>query len=159
MTYFEVLSVLLACLAVVMSLIAWTGQRRLQREANDLQRATAELARKQLELLLREEEGKNSARLSLSLVKEGKEFRFVLRNVSAVEATDIELEPLLQRPDDNPIIPAEYKEKFPLKRLAPNAEIKLHAIIYLSSPTAFNIRATWKNPDGKPVVEEFFVSL
>lgn len=159
MTSFEVLSVLLACLAVVMSLVAWTGQRRLQREANGLQRATAELARKQLEILLREEKGKNSARLSLALVKDGKEFRFVLQNVSDVEATDIELEPVLQRPEDNPIITSEYQEKFPLKRLLPGAEIRLHAIIYLSSPSAFNVRATWKNPDGKAVQEEFFVSL
>jgi hypothetical protein len=142
-----------------MSLVAWNGQRKLQREANDIQRATAKLAEKQLEILLREEKGKNAARLSLSLVRDGKNYRLVLKNVSEVQATDIEIAPLLQRQEDNPIVASEYAEKFPLKKLAPNAEVRLYAAIYLSSPSAFNFRISWKNPDGTPVVEEEFVSL
>jgi hypothetical protein len=159
MSEYEIFSVLLSCIAVIMSLVAWNGQRKLQREANDMQRATAKLAEKQLEILLREEKGKNTARLLLSMVREGKNYRLVLKNVSEVQATDIEIEPLLQRQEDNPIIPSDYAEKFPLKKLPPGAEVGLHAVIYLSSPSAFNFRVSWKNPDGKEVSEEAFVSL
>lgn len=159
MSYYEVLTLLLACLAVVMSLVAWTGQRKLQREANDIQRATAELAKKQLEILLREEKGKNTARLSLDLIRDGKSHRLVLKNVSEVEATDVEIEPLLQRAEDNPIVASDYAEKFPLRKLAPGSQIRLLAAIYLSSPSAFNFRVNWKNPDGAAMSEECFVSL
>jgi hypothetical protein len=159
MSEYEILSTVLACIAVTMSLVAWNGQRKLQREANDIQRATARLAEKQLEILLREEKGKNAARLSLALVREGKNHRLVLKNVSEVQATDVEIEPLLQRKEDNPIIPSEYAEKFPLKKLPPGAEVSLHALIFLSSPSAFNFRLSWKNPDGAAVIEEEFVSL
>jgi hypothetical protein len=159
MSEYEVLSVLLACIAVIMSLVAWNGQRKIQREANDIQRATAKLAEKKLEILLREEKGKNAARLSLSLVRDGKNYRLVLKNISDVQATDIDIEPLLQRKEDNPIIPSEYAGKFPLQKLPPGAEVGLHAVIFLSSPSAFNFRLSWKNPDGAAVVEEAFVSL
>ncbi|PPD56761.1 MAG: hypothetical protein CTY10_02540 [Methylotenera sp.] len=142
-----------------MSLAAWIGQRRLQRESNDLQRATAELARKQLEILLREDIGKSNARLLLEIIKENKSFYFILKNISDVEATDIELKPILQRPEDNPFIASEYQEKFPLKKLQPSGSIRLHAAIYLSSPSSFNISISWKNPDGRQIQEESFVSL
>jgi hypothetical protein len=59
-----VLSIIVSCLAAVISLVVWSGQRKLTRESNDLQRATAELAKKQLELLLREEKGKNTATIA-----------------------------------------------------------------------------------------------
>jgi hypothetical protein len=46
------LSVFLGCIATLVSLVVWFGQRKIQKEANDLQRATSELAKKQLEILL-----------------------------------------------------------------------------------------------------------
>lgn len=48
MTYFEVLTLLLSCLAVVLSLYTLREQRKLQREANDLQKPASELAKRQL---------------------------------------------------------------------------------------------------------------
>jgi hypothetical protein len=104
MSQYEILTVALACFAVLVSLIAWNGQRKLQRESNDLQRATAELAKKQLEIVLREEKGKSTARLSLSLFRDGNTYRFQLSNVGEADARDVELAFLLQRPEDNPII-------------------------------------------------------
>lgn len=159
MSLFEALTVILACIAVIVSLIAWTGQRRLQREANDMQRATAELAKKQLEILLREEQGKNKARLSLQLVRDGKTFRFCITNISDVDAHDVEMELLLSKPGDNPIISSEYARKFPAKRLSPNTSVTLIAALHLGSPTAFNARLRWKNPDGAQVEEETYVAL
>jgi hypothetical protein len=69
---YEILSIALGCIATFVSLVVWFGQRKMQKEANDLQLATSELSKKQLEILLREEKGKNAARLSFDLFKDGK---------------------------------------------------------------------------------------
>jgi hypothetical protein len=147
-------------LAAVISLVVWSGQRKLTRESNDLQRATAELAKKQLELLLREEKGKNTARLLLELIREDRSsFRFYIRNVSDVEARDVELELLLPDPEHSPIVASEYAEKFPAKRMSPGSAISLIAALTLSSPTAYNALLRWTNPDGSRTEEETYVAL
>lgn len=160
MSYYEFLSIIISCLAALISLIVWSGQRKLTRESNDLQKATAELAKKQLDILLREEKGKNTARLALSLVKENNSsYKFYLRNVSDVDATEVEFRILTQDSSDNPIVEDDYKSKFPLRRLAPGMEITTHAAIYLSSSGAYNAVLRWKNPDGSQSEDETFVSI
>ena len=159
MSQYELFATEIACFAVLVSLIAWNGQRKLQREANDLQRATAKLAEKQLELLLRDERGKSAARLSLDLFRDGKTYRFRLTNVGEAEARDAEIELVLQRPDDSPIIASEYAEKFPAKRLMPGSSVTLIAALHLGSPTAYNAILSWTNPDGTLVKEEAYVAL
>ena len=56
MTTFETLTLLAALLAVAVSLYTLHEQRKLQKEANELQRATAELAKKQIADLEEQEE-------------------------------------------------------------------------------------------------------
>lgn len=159
MSQYELFATAIACFAVLVSLVAWNGQRKLQREANDLQRATAKLAEKQLEILLRDERGKSTARLSLDLLRDGKTYRFCLTNVGEAEARDAEIELVLQRPGDSPIIASEYAEKFPAKRLMPGSSVTLIAALHLGSPTAYNAILSWTNPDGTRVKEEAYVAL
>jgi hypothetical protein len=160
MTQYEVLSIFVSCLAALVSLVVWSGQRKLARESNDMQRATAELARKQLEILLREDKGKNTARLSLDLVREDKSsFLFRVTNISDIDARDVELELILPNPDDSPIIQSEYAEKFPAKRLGPGSTVSLIAALTLSSPSAYNAILKWTNPDGSRTQEETYVAL
>jgi hypothetical protein len=160
MTQYEVLSILISCVAAVISLAVWSGQRKLAREANDLQRATSELAKKQLEILLREEKGKNTARLSLELVRQSTStFRFRLTNVSEVDARDVELKLLLKDPARSPIIDSDYTSKFPAPRIAPGTSISLIAALTLSSPTAYNALIKWTNPDGSRIEDETYVAL
>ncbi len=170
MSQYEILATAIACLAVLVSVLTWNGQRKLQREtnalhakfqreANDLQHATAELAKKQLELLNREERGKNTARLSLDLFRDGDSYRFRLTNIGEAEARDAEIKLLVERPEDNPIIESEYQSKFPAKKLMPGSSITLIAAIHLSSPTAFNATLSWVNPDGSTVEEDAYVAL
>ncbi|MDE2465492.1 MAG: hypothetical protein KGO02_17530 [Alphaproteobacteria bacterium] len=159
MSPYEILATVIACIAVLVSVVTWKGQRKLQREANDLQRATAKLAEKQLELLLGNERGKSVPRLSLDLFRDGKSLRFRLKNVGEAEARDAEIELLLQRPEDNPIITSEYAEKFPAKHLAPGSSVTLIAAIHVGSPSAYNAVLSWTNPDGSRVKEEVYVAL
>jgi hypothetical protein len=159
MTQYEILSVVLACIAVIVSLVVWIGQRKIQRESNDLQRATSELAKKQLEILLREEQGKNTARLSLALFRDEKTYRFRITNISDVDAMDVEMKLLVKKPEDSPIISSEYAEKFPAKKIPPGSSVTLIAALHLGSPTAYNALLKWANPDGSKAQEETYVAL
>lgn len=159
MSEYELLSILIACVAAITSLVVWGGQRKLQREANDLQRATSKLAEKQLELLLREEKGKNTARLSLALVRDGKSYRFRIENISDVDALDVNLKLVLPKPEDSPLIESECNDKLPAKRLSPGTSVSLIAALHLGSPTAYNAVLSWVNPDGSSSEEETYAAL
>ncbi|WP_434458186.1 hypothetical protein JQR85_06210 [Stutzerimonas urumqiensis] len=158
MSKYEILSVLLGCIATIVSLVVWFGQRKIQKESNDLQRATSELAKKQLEILLREERGKNTARLSFDLFKDGKTYRFRITNISDVDAKDVDLN-LLVKPEDSPLVKNDYEAKFPVPKLQPGSSVTLIAAIHLGSPTAYNAVLSWVNPDGTKVSEETYAAL
>jgi hypothetical protein len=158
-THSEILTLLVACIAAIISLLTWNGQRKLQREANDLQRATSELAKKQLEILLREDKEKTMARLAFDLVRDEKSFRFRITNISTVDAHDVQMELLLDNPRDNPIIKSEYEEKLPAKKLSPGSALTLIAALHLGSPTAFNARLKWRNPDGTVTEDQTYAAL
>lgn len=159
MTHFEILALVIACIAALISLVTWNGQRKLQRESNDLQRATSELAKKQLEILLREDREKTQARLALDLVRDGKSFRFRISNISTIDAYDVGMELLLDNQKDNPLIKSEYDQKMPAKKLAPGSAVTLIAALHLGSPTAFNARLSWRNPDGTAMEDQTYASL
>lgn len=159
MTQYGILTLVIACIAALISLVTWNGQRKLQREANDLQRATSELAKKQLEILLREDEEKTQARIALDLVKDGKSFRFRISNISTVDAYDVEMKLLLDNPKDSPIIKSEYEQKMPAKKLSPGSAVTLIAALHLGSPTAFNARLKWRNPDGSITEDQTYAAL
>ena len=165
MTGYEVVSIAIACIALGASI--WTSlaqrrasvaQRKLQSESNDLQRATSELAKKQLEILLRDESGKHMARVSLDLVREGQGFRFYVRNLGDEDARNVDME-LIIAPNNSPIIQSEYHEKFPVRRLQPGSSVSLIAALHLGSPTAYNAKISWTNPDGSRVEEEMYTAL
>ena len=74
MSIFEILTLALSLLAIIISGFAIQGQRatsraqnKLQRESNDLQRSTALLAEKQLEMIQKNSEEKAKLRLDLIL--------------------------------------------------------------------------------------------
>ena len=158
MSKYEILSVLLGCIATIVSLVVWVGQRRVQKESNYLQRATSELAKKQLEILLREEKGKSAARLSFDIFKDGKTYRFRITNISDVDAKKVDLR-LLVKPEDSPLVKNDYEAKFPVPKLQPGSSVSLIAAIHFGSPTAYNALLSWVNPDGTEVSEETYAAL
>lgn len=159
MSEYEALSVVLSALAALISLIVWHGQRKLQRESLDMQKATADLSKKQLEILIREDHVKSTARLKLDLLKVGNSYRFVITNISDVDATNINFELLVDNPRHNPLVSSDVQEKIPARKLSPGSELSLLAALCLGSPTAYNAKLSWTNPDGEIVVDETYVSL
>lgn len=158
MTIFESLSVIVSSLAALISLVVWNGQRKLQKESLEMQKATAELAKKQLELLVREDEAKHTAILSAELVKNGGEHYFIIRNMGEVEATGVDFEVLVE-PENNPLVMNNAKQLLPIPKLQPDSKVSLLAFIHLKSPRAYNVKISWTNPNGEKAVTETFVSL
>jgi hypothetical protein len=159
MAQFELLSVILSCIAVLLSAIVWNGQRKLQREANDLQRVTADLSKKQLQLIKEQEQQKYSAKLALSLVQDGRGYKLVLKNKSDVDALAVDLRPLGNTVDNNFLIESELQEKLPIKRLRGSEEVRFIAAISMGTPSVSEFHVTWQNSDGSTAVENFSVSL
>jgi len=158
-TLFEVVTIAIAVIAALISLYTLREQRRLQRESNDLQRATAELAKKQLEVLVREDSEKTKARCKLDLVRDGKGFRFVITNISTVDAMNVGLRLILSKSSDSPIIESEGNEKLPAPKIAPGNSVSLIAALHMGSPTAYNAEVFWINPDGTEAIDRTYVSL
>jgi hypothetical protein len=156
---FEILTIVIACISAFISLLAIAGQRKLQREANDIQRATAALAKKQLEILESEEKIRNGASIKLDLIKSGNGYRFYLKNISNQNARNVNLKLVLGNERDDPIIKSEYKEKLPAPHLAPGSSISLIAALSMGSPTAYNAIVSWVNPDGTETSYETYTSL
>ena len=160
MTVYEIIATVLSVAAIGISVYALRAQHRLQKESNDLQSATSELARKQLELLVRDEQGRDKARIALDFIKESRtSFRFVITNISDVDAQNVNLELLLDNPDDSPLIASEVKSKLPAPKLSPGSSLTLIAALHMGSPLAYRAKLTWTNPDGTESVDETFVSL
>lgn len=159
-TTYELLSTVIALIAIVLSAYTLFWQRRLQKESNDLQRATSDLSKKQLEILVREDSARMKARIGMNLVKESRtSFRFVITNIGNVDARNVNVELLLDNPSTSPLIASECKQKLPAPKLAPGSSFTLIAALHLQSPLAYRARLTWMNPDGTADADDTYVSL
>lgn len=153
MTPFELISTAFSALAVGLSIYTFLSNRKLQH-------VTAELAKKQLQSLARDERDRGAAQVQIYLIKEDlTSFRFVIRNVGAVEARNVNLTLLLDDPKLSPLIGSECKEKLPFSRLSPGSSFTLIAALHLGSPLAYRASLEWMNPDGTRRNEEVSVSL
>jgi len=159
MTTFGLISVLLSGLAMLLSLIVWNGQRKLQREANDLQKVTAELSKKQLPQINSQESDRQKARLCLELARQGNGYRLILSNAGPADAFVVDLRPTGRSVDNHPVVESELKEKFPHKRLRTGDQIRLIAGIAGDGPPVHEFHVTWKNEDGSTAMEDFTVTL
>ena len=159
MTTYEIISIVIACIAALISLVVWNGQRKIQRENLELQRATSDLAKKQLEILVNEDREKSSARLKLDLVKLGNNYKFYITNIGNVDATNVNFELLLDNPAQSPLISSDVESKLPAAKLSPGSKISLIAARQGNSPVAYNALLKWTNPDGKNVEDTTYASL
>jgi len=159
LTIFETLSIVIACIAAFISLVVWNGQRKIQRESLELQRATSDLAKKQLEILANEDQEKSSARLKLDLVKSGTSYMFHITNIGNVDASNVNFELLLDKPELSPLITSDLESKLPAPKLSPGSQISLIAATHMGSPSAYNALLKWTNPDGTNVEDTTYASI
>lgn len=156
MTGYEFASIIVSVVAIGVSVWSAAGKRKREREANDLRRAMSALAAKQHELILAAERGSNRARISLSLVREGKGQWFRVANTGGVEARNVEVK-IVGVDGVSPIIASEYGRKFPAKQIGPGGSITLLAPRHTQSSAAYSGVLKWTNPDGSTVEETEYV--
>jgi len=159
LTIFETLSIVIACIAAFISIVVWNGQRKIQRESLELQKATSDLAKKQLEMLVSEDKEKSSARLKLDLVKSGTSYKFYITNIGNVDAANVDFELLLDKPEQSPLIASDVESKLPAPKLSPGSQISLIAAIHMGSPSAYNALLKWTNPDGTNIEDTTYASM
>ena len=123
MRLYEVLTLLVALTGAVTGLTSLVRTRRLGEKQLEFQAITAALAKRQLQALERQEDGKNKADICVELVKVGRtDFRFVVSNRGAAPATNVNVKIADDSPD-NPLVGNECERKLPFPKLEPGSRL------------------------------------
>lgn len=154
-------------IAILISLLIWLWQIRLQRHTNEIQNEQLELQRgtSHLDLKLATQlaeiydKKSDKAQLILKLTKTIDGHAFELINISKAEAKDITIEFEWPNSNDIPVHEEHYKRKFPAKVLHPGQSIELKAFFHFGSALAYNAVIKWTNPDGSKEVYPTYVAL
>ena len=147
MTDFEILTLLLSCVAVILSLYTLREQRKLQREANELQRPASELAKRQLADAEQAANEPRIAEIEVELRRERSSSTLCIGNMGTADALALNIEFELAGHED--LISADERERrFPLERLRVAQWALIPCNVYLSHPAVIHGTATWQNPDG-----------
>lgn len=158
MNAYELLTLLIAVVAAIISVVSLVRTRQMQEEQIRLAKVTAELSKKQLERMGQEDEVRQKASIRVTLEKEGGDYRFWIRNEGHAKATDVWMTLDCEGPD-NPIVGSEYKDKIPIRFLSPGDKVSLLAAITLSSSGKYTVRTRWINEDDTQSEREFFLSI
>lgn len=159
MSIFEVLTLLVGLVAVVISVTSLVCTRRVQVEQLELQRTTAALAKKQLEIIIREENSSNNAHIDISIEQHTNAHKFVVTNVGQGVAKEVSFSVEPHGKGDNPIIESDYREKIPIPILKPGGSVGILAAFSMGDATAFDVVLSWKNSNGNMIEDQTFVSL
>lgn len=155
MLNYNLLSLLISLLAVIIAAVSLSRTRRVQEEQIKLQKVTADLSAKQLTVLERDEKEKISADIHADLVNEGGgSYSFMISNIGSAPASNVEFDT-----EPSSLILGDHERKLPAPILNPHGTIKLLANIHMGSPPTFKAKASWTNPDGKQDSKEFYLTL
>jgi len=159
MTTFELLTLLVALLAVAISAASLVRTRAIAQEQLELQRTTSQLAKKQLELLLAEEAAASGARLEIHIEPSGNSYKFVVSNVGDVPAKNVSFQLRPHGKGESPLITSDFSTKFPVPILGPGSAVGALAALSFGSATAFDVTLTWQDPNGRTREAETFVAF
>ena len=157
MSKFEILSLIISTLAVVISCVSLVRTRKLAKEQLELERVTAELSRLQIESIAEEKSDKTKPKFNVNLTKFGKSYNFYISNTGQGSAYNVEFE--LIDCNDSPLSTHELQDMFPHQEMKPNSRIKLMAAIHTGSPRKYQVKLTWENADGEKYDETFWPTL
>lgn len=155
MNNFEVLTLIVSLLAIVISTVTLVRTRKLAKEQLDLDRINANLSKLQIKVLRDEEENKNHPKFNVSLLRNGQSSHFYISNTGKGTAYNVQFE--LLDCSDNPLT-SDYKEKFPHPKMTHNSRVKLNASLHLNSPLKHQVRLSWEDNTGNGYEEIFWVT-
>ena len=149
----------ISIVALVVAAVSLMRTRAFNQQQLDLQRVVSDLARKQLEILNREEVESGRTHLDIQIVPCGNAHEFLVSNVGAYPARDIEFEVEPQGGGDSPLIQSDYNAKFPVPVLQPSGSVGAMAAFSMGSARGFKVTLRWKDASDSPVEVETFLAL
>lgn len=156
MNKYEVLSLLVSMLAVLISAVSLVRTRKIAKEQLELEKVTAELSGLQIESLNEEKSNKLKPNFNVTLSKLGTSYFFYISNTGQGSAYDVNFE--LIDCEDSPLT-SDINEKFPHPEMKPNSCVELIAAIHMGSPLKYQIKLSWKNTEGDGFSETCWVIL
>ena len=157
MSGYEVLGILVAIVAVIISTVSLVRTGKLQRQQIRLNELTEELSKKQLEIMAKGELANQQTHVEVALNKIGSSWQFLLTNMGTAVARNVNLE-LIDCPD-SPLVRGDYDKKLPIHLLQPGQTVRLLASIHLGSPPNFKARISWTNQDDSDKTADYYLSI
>ena len=159
MSRYELLTLLISLLAVIISTVSLVRGHRLAVRQAALQRTQAELAALQHELLLRDEQDREKADLRADLVPTHQNnFKLVVQNVGACAARNIRLEPTNQAGVEDALTRSDLDEVFPVSELLPGQEVRVQLYTHLGTRWPLKGTCTWDDDSGENQTREIRVA-
>lgn len=110
--------------------------------------------------LLEKQKRKNKASVAIKLMHVlGNKYTLELQNTGGIPLRNVEMELLLADGEDNPFLIPEFEKKFPINRLQVGTVVTLSVTQYASSPSVYNIRVRWTEPNGARVEDQVYVDV
>lgn len=182
MTTFQALTVLMAyiggvisLIGVILSAIALSRTRRLTEQQLRLHKKQEELTDLQLQMLRSEAAAKaanqskkpsmlpmsNSATADVRVQLRGtsRDTKFLIQNWGQGPARNVNVTALSKVGGMSPFLHGDYDQKLPIPELLPGDVVSLLAAITLGMGPTFNVVTTWQDPDGSERKREHQVSL
>jgi hypothetical protein len=159
MTPYEIISIGVSIIAVVIAIISNRRSIKLKQKQLEFDAIAADLNKKYLKQFEEEEKTKNKANVSAELVKiDSKNYRFVVTNYGPAEAYNIYFV-IDSQHEDNPLVQGDSDRKLPYPSLKPGQSFELLAAIHMQSEMSYKVHLTWENKDGTKKDETINLSI
>jgi hypothetical protein len=145
MSRYEVLSLLVAIVALAISTISLHRTRRLTERQLAFQEEQASLSRLQHKVLAKEQEEKQRADLHVQLVDDGNSRNFVFSNRGPAAARNVNFGFFGHKP----VFPSQFSGLFPIATFRAGEEHSLSAVITLETPAILEGIFSWDDEAGR----------
>ena len=157
MSNFEVLSLFISTLAVLIATVSLIRTRTLAKEQLELERVTAQLSKLQIESITETKINSTKPKFNVSLTKLGKSYNFYISNTGQGSAYNVSFE--LIDCENSPLSTGEILDIFPYQEMKPSSRIKLIASIHIGSPIKYQSKITWQDENGKKYEDVFWTTI
>jgi len=146
MTKYEILTLAVSLLAIIVSAVSLVRTRKIAAQQLDLEKITAELSKKQLEKIIKSDEDALKASVEVVLQSSGNNNELIICNNGRAEAKNVSIKVL---GDYDPTVKGDFDSKIPIKSLRPGKRVSLFASGEFGTPSSYDIEVTWDNPNGE----------
>jgi len=147
MTKYEILTLAVSLLAIVVSVLSLVRTRKIAAQQLDLEKITAELSKKQLENIIKSEEDAMNANVNVELNPSGEVDKLVICNNGRANAKNVSIKVL---GDYDPTDRGDFESNIPITSLRPGKSVSIFFFTSeFGSPSSYNIEVTWENPSGE----------